>query len=361
MTSNPTSATTMKLPLPTKVVSRTPSSMTSGTQRQHGDTQKGSDPSSKSVEDLDIGRGSCFDIILMSVIWTFFIIFGLVVTLGEWLLLPRDRLDWCHAARMETDTTSTVVQAYPNPDANTDPCYYERTVYLMGWNQFECDFARRMIFATILGACIGFERKSQDRPAGLRTMSLVSLGSAIFTLGGQFAFRSSTQTWDAARVSAAIPSGVGFLGGALIWKETTGEKGPNQRNHVHGITTAASVWLSASVSIAAGGALWVCSTWTFILVVFVLRFGPTMAFVEDESYRTSDESLSSDEDGEDWPDECGGDEIAVDESLKTFETSRHKSLHASEVAFDSLRQRSSAADMKSIRQIERQQVNFHSD
>jgi hypothetical protein len=164
--------------------------------------------------------------------------FGLVVTVGDWVLLPRDRLDWCHAARLDTDG---MIQTYPNPDANTDPCYYERSIYLMGWNPFECDFARRMIFATILGACIGYERKSQDRPAGLRTMSLVSLGAAIFTMGGQFAFRSSTQSWDAARVSAAIPSGVGFLGGALIWKETTGEKGPNQRNHVHGITTAASV------------------------------------------------------------------------------------------------------------------------
>ena len=55
-------------------------------------------------------------------------------------------------------------QTYPNPDANTDPCYYERTIYLGGWNKFECDFARRMIYATILGAAIGVERKAADRP-----------------------------------------------------------------------------------------------------------------------------------------------------------------------------------------------------
>ncbi|KAG7353342.1 MgtC/SapB transporter [Nitzschia inconspicua] len=353
--------TTMKLPA--KVVSRTPSSVSSSSGKgKNNDVVVAPPPftgrATKPV-DLNIGRGSLFDTMLMTVIWTLFVMFGLVVTMGDWLLLPRDRLDWCRAAQMEANAINpTITQAYPNPDANADPCYYERTIYLMGWNQFECDFARRMMYATILGACIGFERKSQDRPAGLRTMSLVSLGSAIFTMGGQFAFRSSTQEWDAARVSAAIPSGVGFLGGALIWKETTGEKGPNQRNHVHGITTAASVWLSASVGIAAGGALWVCSAWTVILVIFVLRFGPKMAFVDDESYRTSDESVSSVEDDDEW-EEDPADDVAMEESLTTFET-KEKSRHKS-ATFHSSRQRASAADLQSIRQLEKQQINFHSD
>ena len=85
-----------------------------------------------------------------------------------------------------------------------------------------------------------FERKSADRPAGIRTMSLVSLGSCLFTMCGQIAFRSSTMSWDAARVSAAVPSGVGFLGAGLIWKGSTGKKGsPDERQEVHGITTAA--------------------------------------------------------------------------------------------------------------------------
>lgn len=293
------------------------------------------------------------------------------MTVGDWLLLPRDRLEWCYAARLmeagegnnSSNNNNMIVQLqeYPNPDANTDPCYYERTVYLMGWNQFECDFARRMIYATILGACIGFERKSQDRPAGLRTMSLVSLGAAIFTMGGQFAFRSSTQEWDAARVSAAIPSGVGFLGGALIWKESTGEKGPHQRNHVHGITTAASVWLSASVGIAAGGALWVCSAWTVVLVVFVLRFGPKMAFVDDESCRASDESISSVEEEGDWDDDDSyGDDAAMEESLKSFETKENCTCR-DRASLRSRRVGESAADLQSIRQLEKQQLNFHSD
>ncbi|KAL3922353.1 MAG: hypothetical protein SGILL_002252 [Bacillariaceae sp.] len=192
-------------------------------------------------------------------------------------------------------------------------------------------------------------------------MSLVSLGAAIFTMGGQFAFRSSPQEWDAARVSAAIPSGVGFLGGALIWKESIGER-ENQRNHVHGVTTAASVWLSASVGVASGGALWVCSAWTVILVVFLLRFGPQFAFVDDESYKTSDESISSGYDDIDWESENAefhGNDGAMEESLKTFESSLPKSSRTAGTALRS-RRRVSAPDL-SIQQVEKQAVNFHSD
>jgi uncharacterized membrane protein YhiD involved in acid resistance len=87
--------------------------------------------------------------------------------------------------------------------------------------------------------------------------------------------------------SAAIPSGVGFLGSALIWKQTTGEKGQNQRNHVHEITTAASVWLSASVGIGVGGALYVLSIYTVALVVFVLRLGPRLVFEEDHGHSST--------------------------------------------------------------------------
>ena len=226
-------------PVPTaevvpKMVSRTPSSMSAGTRQKL--TQQSTGRTTKSV-DLNIGRGSRFDRLLMAVIWISFAIFSIVITLGDWLVLPSDRLAWCRAAQLQEDGILVEIE-YPNPDANTDPCYYERTVYLLGWNQFECDFARRMIWSLFLGACIGFERKAADRPAGVRTMGLVALGASIFTMGGQFAFRSSTQEWDAARVSAAIPSGVGFLGGALIWKESVGER-EKQRNHIHGVTTAA--------------------------------------------------------------------------------------------------------------------------
>lgn len=113
-------------------------------------------------------------------------------------------------------------------------------------------------------------------------MALVCLGSCFFTMCGQHAFSGSPQAWDAARVSAAIPSGVGFLGSALIWKQSVGLNG-NEKHEVHGLTTAASVWLSASVGIGAGGHLYVISVYAVILVVFVLRLGPRMYLTDDAS------------------------------------------------------------------------------
>ena len=67
----------------------------------------------------------------------------------------------------------------------------------------------------------------------------------------------SFQTWDSSRVSAAIPSGVGFLGAGLIFKKEERSNSTGESNHVvHGLTTAASLWLSAAVGIACGGELY---------------------------------------------------------------------------------------------------------
>jgi putative Mg2+ transporter-C (MgtC) family protein len=83
-------------------------------------------------------------------------------------------------------------------------------------------------------------------------MSLVSLGSCLFTITSAFAFMSGPMTWDASRVAAAIPSGVGFLGAGLIWKQDEKSQDGSKVMSVHGLTTAASIWLSAAVGIAAG-------------------------------------------------------------------------------------------------------------
>jgi len=74
------------------------------------------------------------------------------------------------------------------------------------------------------------------------------------------AFKSSTQTWDASRVTAALPSGVGFLGGALIWKGSV-FVGDQEMHQVHGLTTAASLWLSAAVGVGVGGALYLVTVY----------------------------------------------------------------------------------------------------
>ena len=80
-----------------------------------------------------------------------------------------------------------------------------------------------MFIAVLIGALIGYERRSVDRPAGIRTMSLASLGACTFTICSTFAFVDGPMEWDGSRVSAAIPSGVGFLGAGLIWKGAGGD------------------------------------------------------------------------------------------------------------------------------------------
>ena len=74
-----------------------------------------------------------------------------MVLFAETLLLPKYEVDWCRPAQMGYPNIIT----YPNPYANNNPCYIERTTYLLGMNQLECDFARRMIAAMVLGAIVG--------------------------------------------------------------------------------------------------------------------------------------------------------------------------------------------------------------
>ena len=108
---------------------------------------------------------------------------------------------------------------YSNPVYDDNPCQFFRSPHLLFMNRQECCFGRRLVISVILGGFIGWERRQADRPAGIRTMALVSLGSALFTICSAFAFVSGSQFWDASRISAAIPSGVGFLGAGIIYKE----------------------------------------------------------------------------------------------------------------------------------------------
>ena len=95
----------------------------------------------------------------------------------------------------------------------------------------------RILLAIALGRAIGFERELKHRPAGLRTHMLVSLGATIFTL------TSISFAVDPARIAAAIVTGIGFLGaGSII----------STRGHMHGITTAATLWIVASIGLSVG-------------------------------------------------------------------------------------------------------------
>ena len=94
--------------------------------------------------------------------------------------------------------------------------------------------------AVLCGLLLGGERQRREKPAGLRTLSLVCLGSAIFTILS-FAFTSTTG--DSGRVAAQIVTGIGFLGAGVIL---------HGRRVVSGMTTAAIIWVAAAIGMAVG-------------------------------------------------------------------------------------------------------------
>jgi putative Mg2+ transporter-C (MgtC) family protein len=105
----------------------------------------------------------------------------------------------------------------------------------------------RLALAAILGAVVGWQRERVHSNAGLRTHILVCLGSAFFVLAS---VQSGQTSADISRVIQGIVAGIGFLGAGTILKMT-------DRLEVHGLTTAASIWLTAAIGVGAGlGHLW---------------------------------------------------------------------------------------------------------
>ncbi len=97
-----------------------------------------------------------------------------------------------------------------------------------------------MLTALVAGAMIGTERQRKEKPAGLRTLILVCMGSAAFTL---VSYAFTTSTGDSGRVSAQIVTGIGFLGAGVIL---------HARGTISGTTTAATIWIAAAVGMTAG-------------------------------------------------------------------------------------------------------------
>jgi putative Mg2+ transporter-C (MgtC) family protein len=121
----------------------------------------------------------------------------------------------------------------------------------------------RLILAAVLGGCIGYQRELAHKPAGLRTHALISLGSALFTIVSVFGFGS--QGVDASRIAAGVVTGVGFIGAGVIFRGMRGDM-------VMGLTTAASVWVSAAVGLAAGAGMYIIAPTVTILTVLILFF-----------------------------------------------------------------------------------------
>lgn len=118
----------------------------------------------------------------------------------------------------------------------------------------------RLLLAAVLGGAIGAERELNDQAAGLRTHMLLTIGACLFTMISAYGFGSGPGT-DPSRLAAQIVTGIGFLGGGAIVRHGL---------TVKGLTTAASIWATASVGVAVGAGSYVLGIGGAVLVVGTL-------------------------------------------------------------------------------------------
>ena len=118
----------------------------------------------------------------------------------------------------------------------------------------------RLVVALLLGAVVGWERESKGMDAGLRTHMLVALGSALFVI---VPWQLGMEVADISRVLQGVTAGIGFLGAGAIIKIS-------DEREIRGLTTAASIWLTAAVGIAAGAGREMTAVLSTLLALFVL-------------------------------------------------------------------------------------------
>jgi putative Mg2+ transporter-C (MgtC) family protein len=119
----------------------------------------------------------------------------------------------------------------------------------------------RLLLAVVLGGIIGMERGMKNRPAGLRTYMLVTLGACVVMVTNQYIYQVF-DTGDPVRLGAQVVSGIGFLGAGTII--VTG------RNKIRGLTTAAGLWATATVGLAIGIGFYEVALLAGLLVFLVL-------------------------------------------------------------------------------------------
>lgn len=135
-------------------------------------------------------------------------------------------------------------------------------VHLLGWHEI----VLRFVSAMIVGALLGLNRELRGKPAGLRTNALVCLGSALFVMSSMALAPSEHGNPDPSAVSRVIQgvvTGIGFLGAGVILRETSGTR-------IHGLTTAAAIWLTSALGIMCGLGLWPVAGVAVLLTLAIL-------------------------------------------------------------------------------------------
>lgn len=135
----------------------------------------------------------------------------------------------------------------------------------------------RLIISAMAGGIVGMEREANNRPAGLRTHVLVTLGSTLIMLISMYGFQGLGG--DPARLAAQVVSGIGFLGAGTILR-----KGDN----IRGLTTAASIWVCGGIGLAIGNGYYLAGLATSIIVLLTLK---NMGFVQKKVLKSQNKLL----------------------------------------------------------------------
>jgi putative Mg2+ transporter-C (MgtC) family protein len=130
----------------------------------------------------------------------------------------------------------------------------------------------KILASFVAGGLLGYEREYRDKPAGLRTLIMISVGSTLFSI---ISLSIGSNSPD--RIASNIVTGVGFVGAGVIFKEGI---------NVHGITTAATIWIAAAVGMALGVGAYTLAVVTLVLVFVALTALSTLEATIDERIHT---------------------------------------------------------------------------
>jgi putative Mg2+ transporter-C (MgtC) family protein len=158
--------------------------------------------------------------------------------------------------------------------------------WLMEEHGDQVEISLRLLVATIAGMVVGINRDLHNKPIGMRTLGLVSLGSALVILAGSV-YEGLHFSQDAvSRVVQGILTGLGFLGAGSILRAKDGTE-------VQGLTTAATVWIAAGLGITAGLGAWFITVAGTLVTLFLLTYGTRL---EARLIRVFGRSRNADED-----------------------------------------------------------------
>ena len=136
-------------------------------------------------------------------------------------------------------------------------------INLLGMTLFLPGYAKLAMFAAIFGAIIGIEREWKQKVASVRTFAIISAGSCFFASLSTAAAGGSVPNmpYDVTRVAAGIVTGIGFLGGGVIFKT---------RDGIEGITTGAMIWFTAAIGMACGFNQVAFATWGMVVYTAIM-------------------------------------------------------------------------------------------